>query len=57
MSSTPAHPEPERLLAEFPIPSYADWRKLVEAEQKKSDMALLAAAKDPLSAGDADGWS
>ena len=34
MSSTPAHPEPERLLAEFPIPSYADWRKLVEAELK-----------------------
>jgi len=34
MSATPAQPVPDRLLAEFPEPAYADWRKLVEAELK-----------------------
>jgi methylmalonyl-CoA mutase len=34
MSVKPAIPIPDRLLTEFPVPAYDDWRKLVEAELK-----------------------
>jgi len=34
MSANPAIPVPDRLLTEFPVPSYEDWHKLVEAELK-----------------------
>ena len=48
MSATAVPPVPDLLLEEFPEPTYADWRKLVEAELKGApfDKKMLTATPE-----------